>query len=88
MTKHIFQEPRPGVVAHTALSRLLAEDARLLQWVGANTEEMWPACVRAVDAMVRYPGSEEPNETVTSYPYRVSEFQIMVVDLIVIPCFE
>ena len=63
MTKHIFKEPRKGVVAHTALSRVLAEDSQMLDWVGAVTEDIWPATTQAINALVRYPGSQEANET-------------------------
>jgi len=64
MTKRIFHEPRKGIVAHTAASRLMAEDAQVADWVGANTDELWQAASQTVNAMVKYPGSEEPNETV------------------------
>ncbi|KAF7508286.1 hypothetical protein GJ744_009431 [Endocarpon pusillum] len=62
MTFRIFREPREGVVAHTAASRVLAETPLLQQWVGQTCEDMWPAATRVVDAMARWPGSEEPNE--------------------------
>lgn len=64
MTKHIFREPRKGVVVHTAASRLLAEDEQILDWVGASTDELWQAAAQTVNAMVKYPESQEPNETV------------------------
>ncbi|KAI9873469.1 MAG: hypothetical protein M1830_000374 [Pleopsidium flavum] len=63
MTKHIFREPRKGVVVHTAASRLLAEDTQILDWVGASTDELWQAASQTVNAMVKYPGSQEPNQT-------------------------
>lgn len=43
MTFHIFREPRKGVVAHTAASKLLADDTLMRQWVGMVSEEIWPA---------------------------------------------
>ncbi len=64
MTKHIFCEPRKGVVVHTAASRLLAEDPQILDWVGASSDELWQAAAQTVNAMVMYPGSQEPNQTV------------------------
>ena len=64
MTKHIFREPRTGFVIHTAASRLLAEDAQLRDWVSASTSEMWQAAAQTVNALVRFPGSQEPNQTV------------------------
>ena len=84
MTKHIFEEPTTGMVAHTAASQVLAEVPSMRDWVGMVCEEMWPSAARvgkyldldsidkltylpqAVDAMVKWPGSQEPNHTVKS----------------------
>ena len=46
MTNHIFREPRAGVVAHTALSRVLAQDLRLRDYIGMVCEERFPASAR------------------------------------------
>lgn len=64
MTKHIFCEPRKGVVAHTAASRLLAQDEQMHDWVGSSTDDLWPAAAQTVNALVTYPNSQEPNQTV------------------------
>lgn len=64
MTNHVFKEPRPGIVAHTAASRALAEIPLMSQWVGMVCDELWPAASRVVDAMTKWPNSDEPNETV------------------------
>lgn len=45
MAHHIFNEPRKGVVVHTNLSRMLAEDEVMDAWLGSCVEEMWPAAV-------------------------------------------
>ncbi|KAL9121280.1 MAG: hypothetical protein Q9187_002165 [Circinaria calcarea] len=63
IANRIFLEPRKGFVRHTASSRLLAELPALDQWIGLVCEEMWPSATRAVDAMIRWPGSEEPIHT-------------------------
>lgn len=42
MTNRIFQEVEPGVVAHTAASKMLAEDQSMIDWVGLGVEEFWP----------------------------------------------
>jgi hypothetical protein len=42
MTNRIFKEVSPGVVAHTAASRVLAEDRPMQDWVGFCVEDMWP----------------------------------------------
>jgi hypothetical protein len=60
----IFKEPRPGMIAHSASSRQIAEDPRVASWVGANVDEMWPAAEKVVEALVRWPTASEPNQTV------------------------
>lgn len=62
MTMRIFREPEPGFVAHTKASTVLSDD-NMNSWLGAGTEEMWPAAVRMVDALQRWPNASEPNET-------------------------
>jgi hypothetical protein len=63
MTFYIFQEPTVGVVAHTAASKALAEIPPVGAFIGFVGEEMLPASTRLVEAMVRWPGSEEAHET-------------------------
>ncbi|KAK8136213.1 O-methyltransferase [Apiospora sp. TS-2023a] len=63
MVKGIFTETRRGVVSHNAVSRLLAEDDALRDWVGASTDDLWQAAAHTCEAICKYPGSEEPNET-------------------------
>lgn len=64
MTYYIFREPSPGIVAHTSTSKLLSEMPMLRQLVGFMAGEMAPSASRMVDAMQKWPGSEEPNESV------------------------
>ncbi|KAI1323402.1 putative O-methyltransferase [Xylariaceae sp. FL0255] len=63
MTQHIFCEPQPGVVAHTAASRLLVEDQRLSNWLRFSTDELWHASYETANAMEKFPGLEEPNKS-------------------------
>ncbi|KAI1824558.1 sterigmatocystin 8-O-methyltransferase [Xylaria intraflava] len=62
MAMRILREPEPGMVAHTKLSKLLT-----IPYVGATMglagQETWPAAAKMVDAMLKWPSSEEPNET-------------------------
>lgn len=46
MTNQIFHEPRPGVIAHTAASRLLSENELVNGYVGAVCEEKFLASAR------------------------------------------
>ncbi|OCK75619.1 O-methyltransferase [Lepidopterella palustris CBS 459.81] len=62
MTNRIFKEPREGFVAHTAASRLLVDDPQMIDWVGLCSADFFPAAAHTVDAMVKYPGSQEPSE--------------------------
>jgi hypothetical protein len=62
MTNRIFYEPTKEQVAHTAASKLLVEDPRMDSWVFFLTGYFWPATARAVDALQRWPGSQNPKE--------------------------
>ncbi|KAI1801108.1 S-adenosyl-L-methionine-dependent methyltransferase [Daldinia bambusicola] len=63
VVKDIFLEPRPGVVAHNAVSRLLAEDKAVHDWVGASTDDLWQAAAQTCNAIDKWSASQEPNET-------------------------
>ncbi|PSN71469.1 putative O-methyltransferase [Corynespora cassiicola Philippines] len=62
MTYRIFSEPSPGVVAHTAASRLLVTSPNLVNFIGIALDELLPSATRLVDAMQKWPNSQEPNE--------------------------
>lgn len=55
MTNNVFQEPSPGVIAHTATSRLLAEDENLRAWLGFHLEEIFPASAHVLEALTKHP---------------------------------
>ncbi|KAI1411891.1 putative O-methyltransferase [Hypoxylon sp. FL1857] len=59
----VFKQPDPGVVAHSAASRQVAEDPAMADWVSANVNEMWPSAEKTVEALVKWPLAEEPNQT-------------------------
>lgn len=63
MTNHIFTESPPGYVIHTASSRLLVEDPDALDAVGLITAELASPSTKAIEALQRFPNSEEPTET-------------------------
>lgn len=64
VTQRIFEEPEPGVITHSAASRLLAENPGVHDFVATCTGELWQAAAQTCNALVKFPGSEEPNETV------------------------
>jgi|SRR3569833_570298 len=69
MTNRIFCEPSKGRVAHTRTSRLLLEDAPLNNWVGFMCKDLWLPIANVVEAMKKWPGSEESTETSVNLAY-------------------
>ncbi|KAJ6788035.1 hypothetical protein PWT90_06230 [Aphanocladium album] len=67
MTNHIFCEPSPGIIAHTALSRCLAEDAALQDWIGFNSEDIFPASANVLKSLQAYP--EATSLTTTGFNF-------------------
>ena len=55
MTSNIFCEPVHGTIAHTAASRVLAEDEALQSWVGFNSEDIFRAGGHVLEALQTYP---------------------------------
>lgn len=64
--QNIFAESHPGLISHTAVSRLLVEDQPLSDWVASSTDDLWQAAAQTCNAMAKYPGSQEPTETVST----------------------
>ncbi|KAI0554399.1 sterigmatocystin 8-O-methyltransferase [Xylaria curta] len=62
MTMKIFSEPEPGAVAHTKASRVLL-DPIANSWVALGGEESWPASTKMIDALQKWPGTQEPSQT-------------------------
>lgn len=62
MTNRIFQEPRPGYVAHTAASRILLDDHAMSDWVGVCASEFFQAAAKSVEALQKFPDSQETTE--------------------------
>ena len=62
MLDRVFKEPRKGIVAHTPASKALA-DPTFTSCIYQICQEMWRSASRTVDAMVKWPGSQEPTQT-------------------------
>jgi SAM-dependent methyltransferase len=62
MAMHILREPEPGMVAHTKISKFLTIPS-INAWIRLGGADAWPASAKTVDAMEKWPDSEEPNET-------------------------
>ncbi|KAF4626964.1 hypothetical protein G7Y89_g11192 [Cudoniella acicularis] len=66
IANHIFCEPRKGIVAHSAVSKFMVQIPHVHDAVGHVSEDMWPIASKTADAMVKWPGSEEPQHTAYS----------------------
>lgn len=62
MTHYFFREPSKGVVAHTASSRVIVEMPLADQMLGFACDELFPGAMQIVNAVKKWPGSEEPTE--------------------------
>jgi 6-hydroxytryprostatin B O-methyltransferase len=61
ITNNLFEEPRPGYVAHTGLSSIIVREPLSKSWALHNFEEV--ATTRFIDAYDKFGESEEPTET-------------------------
>jgi len=78
-TSHIFREVSPGVVAHTAASRCLAEDEDLQAWVGFNTEDIFPASAHVLQALRTYPEAVHLTQTGFNFAFNTVDREPMFV---------
>lgn len=62
MSMHILREPSPGMVAHTKISKYFTLPY-VNDWLSFGAREGWPAATRMLDAIQKWPGSEESNHT-------------------------
>lgn len=62
MAMHILREVEPEMVAHTSISKFLTIPY-INGWVNFESKDTWPATTRIVDAIQKWPNSQEPNET-------------------------
>ncbi|KAH8121701.1 hypothetical protein FP744_10002817 [Trichoderma asperellum] len=69
MTNYMFHEPSPGYIAHTANSRVLAQDPSLQAWVGFNVESCFPAASRVPEALKEHPEATEPTFAGFNYAF-------------------
>ncbi|KAI1407788.1 S-adenosyl-L-methionine-dependent methyltransferase [Hypoxylon sp. FL1857] len=81
MTNRLFQEPRPGVIAHTAASRLLAEDQDLQAWVGFNTEDAYPGSAHVIDALKEFPEATSLTHTGFNFAFNTVDKEPMFVTI-------
>ncbi|KAI1091993.1 S-adenosyl-L-methionine-dependent methyltransferase [Rostrohypoxylon terebratum] len=81
MVNHLFQEPSPGVIMHTAASRLLVEDESLQSWVAFNTKDVYPASARVIDALTKYPEAKNLTRTGFNFAFGTVDSEPMFVTI-------
>lgn len=79
MTNHIFCEPFPRVIAHTALSRCLADDAALQDWIGFNSEDIFPAAANVLKSLQAFPEATSLTTTGFNFAFDTVEKEPMFV---------
>ncbi|KAI4147626.1 MAG: hypothetical protein LQ341_001753 [Variospora aurantia] len=62
-THHIYYQADQDFFVHTAASRVLKENEGMRKWILIGAEELIPATLKAADALVKYPNSEEPEHS-------------------------
>lgn len=63
MTSEIFCEPREGIVAHTAVSQVLAENPLMRDFIGNVCQIRFPASAQAASALEKYGLSKDSNQS-------------------------
>ncbi|OLN85733.1 Sterigmatocystin 8-O-methyltransferase [Colletotrichum chlorophyti] len=79
MTNRIFCEPSPGVIAHTATSRLLSEDQTLQDWIGYNLEDNFPASAHVLQALKAHPEATSLTRTGFNFAFNTVDKEPMFV---------
>lgn len=63
---HVFEEKSSGLVSHSAVSRCMLDMPFVNDWIGHFCDEIWPSAPKTVEALSKWPCSQEPNETAFS----------------------
>ncbi|KAF2111944.1 O-methyltransferase-domain-containing protein [Lophiotrema nucula] len=63
LTLGLFQQPKPGVIAHTASTQAIINVPHMSELIDSCLDSFWIASPHVVDAMEKWPGSQEPTET-------------------------
>ncbi|KAK4178876.1 S-adenosyl-L-methionine-dependent methyltransferase [Triangularia setosa] len=79
ITNKIFYEPTPGHIAHTAASKVLAEDTDLQAWVGFNGEDILPASAHVLQALQAHPEATSLTRTGFQFAFNTVDKEPMFV---------
>ncbi|KAI9705243.1 MAG: hypothetical protein M1820_005241 [Bogoriella megaspora] len=77
MTNHWFEEPEPGRVTHSAMSRLIVTDEAVDGQVGYQTEVVFPSAAKTVEATESFGLREKKNNAAFNVAWQ-TDLQSMV----------
>ena len=63
MSHYVFRETPSGHIVHTSISRQIAENPLMRDWIAFMCDECWRCAPRVADAMLKWPESQEPAHT-------------------------
>ncbi|TRX88799.1 hypothetical protein FHL15_010258 [Xylaria flabelliformis] len=63
MPYHMFYESRPGYVAHTATTKIMAREPLIKDWTGLSTDVLFPGGAGLTEALRREPAANDPAKT-------------------------
>lgn len=63
MPYHMFYEPQPGFVAHTATTKVMVHKPLIKDWTGLNTDVLLPSAAGLTDALKKYPAANDITQT-------------------------
>jgi SAM-dependent methyltransferase len=69
----LFEEPEKGMIRHNAISALLSEVQGANDFMGMMCEDLAPASTKVIEALTKYPASQEQTESAASVVVDVKE---------------
>lgn len=63
MPYHLFFEPRPGHVAHTATTKVMARQPLIKDWTGLSNDVLLPGAAGLAEALRTAPAADDPAKT-------------------------
>ncbi|KAK4184518.1 S-adenosyl-L-methionine-dependent methyltransferase [Podospora australis] len=73
MSFQMFQEKKPGYVSHSSVTRFLREHPVLHDCTGFTAEDMVPAFLGIVDALIENPAADDPSKSGYMVAHNASE---------------
>jgi hypothetical protein len=69
LTQGLFREPRSGAIAHSATTQAIVKVPYDADWLAAALQRMGTVSGHVVDAMQKWPGSQEPTQAAYNMAY-------------------